>query len=154
MNDHPAIEASDYVDRPRALHGFDLGLVAALAAAVVYGVAADFFGLTFGLIAVGFIGGMFIGAATSRGAWGNRLHPTSRRVQLMASVLAIGAWLVGISIAYLLSQVLYQAAGTNLLDRLSAYGLAEYFGGLYEAAGISHAGAVAAMVFMAWRGAR
>lgn len=154
MNDHLGTEASEYLDRPRALHGFDLGLLAALTAAGVYGLAAEFFRLTFGLIAVGFIGGMFIGSATSRGAWANRPHPTSRRVQLLASVLAIGAWLVGISIAYLLSQVLYEAAESNLLDRLSVEGLAEYFGGLYEVAGISHAGALAAMVFMAWRGAR
>ncbi|MGI8928344.1 MAG: hypothetical protein ACR2H0_02590, partial [Candidatus Limnocylindrales bacterium] len=97
---------------------------------------------------------MFIGAATARGAWGRRPHPSSRRVQLMASVLAIGAWFFGIAVAYLLSQLLYQEAGTNLLERMTVDGLAEYFGGLYEAAGISHAGAVAAMAFMAWRGAR
>ncbi len=154
MNVQPATEASDYTDQPRGLHGFDLGVLASLAAAVVYGVSADLLGLTWGLIAVGFIGGMFIGAATARGAWGRDAHPPSRRVQLMASVLATGAWFVGVAVAYLLSQLLYQAAGTNLLERLTVDGLAEYFGGLYEAAGISHAGALAAMVFMAWRWAR
>lgn len=136
------------------MHGFDLGVLATLAAAIVYGVAADPLGLTWGLIAVGFISGMFIGAATARGAWGRRPHPPSRRVQLMASVLAIGSWFVGIAVAYLLSQVFYQAAATDLLERLSVDGLAEYFGGLYEAAGISHAGALAALAFMSWRGAR
>ncbi len=154
MNDQPDNEASDFGDRPRGLHGFDLGAAAALAVAVVYGVAADPIGLMWGLIAVGFIGGMFIGAATSRGAWGSRAHPPSRRLQLMASVLAIGAWLVGIAVAYLLGQVFYQQAGTDLLERLSVDGLAEYFGGLYQAAGISHAAALAAMAFMSWRGAR
>lgn len=154
MSDQPATEASDFTERPRALHGFDLGLLASLAVAVVYGVSADLIGLTWGLITVGFIGGMFIGAATQRGAWGNRPHPPSRRAQLMASILAICSWLVGVSIAYLLSQVLYQQAGYDLLQRLSVDGLAEYFGGLYQAAGISHAAALAAMAFMAWRGAR
>lgn len=154
MSEQPVIEASDFSDRPRSLQAFDLGLLASLAVAVVYGVLADPLGLTWGLIAVGFIGGMLIGAATSRGAWGRRAHPPSRRVQLLAGVLAIGAWFVGISMAYLLGQVFYQQAGTGLLERLGVDGLAEYFGGLYAAAGISHAAALAALAFMAWRGAR
>lgn len=136
------------------LHAFDLGLVVALAMAVVYGVAGDPIGLTWGLIAVGFIGGLFIGAATARGAWGRRAHPPSRRVQLMASVLAIAAWFVGIAVSYLMSQLLYQQAGTDLFSRLSVDGLAEYFGGLYQATGISQAGGLAALAFMGWRSAR
>lgn len=154
MNDQPGAEASDFTERPRALHGFDLGVLAALAVAVVYAILADPIGLTWGLIAVGFIGGMFIGAAIARGAWGGRPHPPSRPIQLMASVLAIAGWFVGISVAYVLGQVFYEQAGTGLLERMSVDGLAEYFGGLYEAAGISHAAALAAMAFMSWRGAR
>ena len=72
----------------------------------------------------------------------------------MAALLALGAWFVGIFVAYLLSQLFYEQAGTGFLERVSVNGWAEYFGGLYAAAGISHAAAVAAMVVMAWRGAR
>ncbi len=148
------MEASDFSDRPQLLHAFDLGLLASVAVAVVYGVLVDPIGLTWGLIAVGFIGGMFIGAATGKGAWRGRSHPPSRRVQLMAGVLAIGAWFFAVAVAYLFGQVFYQQAGTGLLERVSVDGLAEYFGGLYQAAGISHAAALSALAFMAWRGAR
>jgi len=154
VNDQPDIEASDFSERPHLVHAFDLGLLASLSVAVVYGVLADPLGLSWGLIAVGFIGGMFIGAATGRGAWRGRSHPPSRRVQLMAGAFAIGTWFVAISVAYLLGQVFYQQADTALLERVSVDGLAEYFGGLYQAAGISHAAALAALAFMAWRGAR
>jgi hypothetical protein len=154
VTDQPDTEASDFTEQAHVLHGFDFGVLASLAVAAVYGVLADPIGLTWGLIAVGFIGGMFIGAATARGAWGRRPHPPSRRVQLMASLLAIAGWFVGIAIAYLLGQLLYEQAGTGLLERVSVDGLAEYFGGLYQAAGISHAAALAATAFMAWRGAR
>jgi hypothetical protein len=154
MSDEPATEASDFTATPRVLHAFDFGLIASAAVAVVYGVASDPIGLTWGLAAVGFIGGMVIGAATSKGAWGGRAHPPSRRIQLMASILGIGAWFLAIGVAYLLSQAFYQQAGTDFFSRVSADGLAGYFAGLYQVAGISHSAGVAALAFMAWRWAR
>ncbi|MEP7158144.1 MAG: hypothetical protein ABI797_01835, partial [Chloroflexota bacterium] len=77
-------------DRPNALRGFDLGLVAGLGFAVVYGVSAELIGLTWGLAAVGFIGGIVIGGAVTRGAWSGRRHVTVRRLQLTAAIIGIG----------------------------------------------------------------
>lgn len=142
------------LDRGRAIHAFDLGILAGLAVAVVYGVLTDPFGLSFGLIAVGFIGGMLIGAAVARGAWNKQPHVADRRLQLLAAVIAGGAWFVGIAVAYFMSQALYQEATTGLLERLSFGGLSEYFAGLYQINALGHAGGLAAMAFMAWRGAR
>jgi hypothetical protein len=49
------------------LRGFDYGLLAMLATAVVYGVAWSVVALTWGLIAIGFAGGWFIGTAVREG---------------------------------------------------------------------------------------
>lgn len=147
-------ETSDWATEPKALHGFDLGLLAGLGFALVYGLAAEPFGLTWGLIAVGFIGGIVIGGAVSRGAWSARPHVTIRRLQLIATLIALGSWMVGLLVAYFMTQALLPAASTPLLERISFAGFAEYFAGLFDFVRVSHAGALAAAAFMAWRGAR
>jgi len=139
---------------PRALRGFDYGLLAGLAVAVAYGVAAELFGLTWGLLAVGFLGGLLIGAAVTRGAWDRRMHITVRRLQVAAAGIAIGAWLIGIFLAYVISQALFPQATTPLIERVSFDGFSDYFAGLFDSIRFIHAASVAAMAFMAWRGAR
>jgi hypothetical protein len=141
-------------DRPDALRGFDLGLLAALGFALAYALLAYPIGLTFGLVAVGFIGGIVVGAAVTRGAWSNRPHLTLRRLQLMAALIGIGGWMVGLFGSYVISQALLPQASTGLLERLSFADFSAYFAGLDELVRLSHAGAVAAAAFMAWRGAR
>lgn len=145
---------SDWATEPGALRGLDLGLLAGLGFAAVYGLAAEPFGLTWGLIAVGFIGGVVIGGAVTRGAWGGLRHVAVRRLQLAAALIAIGSWIVGLFVAYVMSQALLPAASTSLLERLSFSGFSDYFAGLFDFVRLSHAAAVAAAAFMAWRGAR
>ncbi len=154
MKEHPPRDFSDFAEQPRALHGLDLGLLAGLALAAIYGFLADPIGLSWGLIAVGFIGGIVIGGAVSRGAWANRPHPRRRGLQLMAALIAIGTWIVGLFVAYLMSQALFPQATTSLLERISLGGFSDYFSGLFDTLRLAHAGGVAAMAFMAWRGAR
>ena len=136
------------------VRGFDFGILAAIAVAVVYGFLADPIGLTWGLAAVGFIGGMAIGGAVSKGAWSDRPHITVRRLQIVAVLIAIAAWIVGLFVAYVGSQAFYQQASTALLERLSFAGFSDYFAGLFDAIRVIHTAAFAAMAFMAWRGAR
>lgn len=136
------------------MRGYDLGLLAGLGFAVAYGVSAEVFGLTWGLAAVGFIGGIAIGGAVTRGAWSGRPHITIRRLQLTAAIIGIGAWIVGMFLAYVLSQSLIPQATTSLLERLSFGGFSEYVSGLFDFLRLVHAAALAAVAFMAWRGAR
>ena len=139
---------------PRAMRGFDYGLLAGLAVALGYGLAAELLGLTWGLVAVGFIGGVVIGGAVTRGAWGRRKHITVRRLQIAAAGIAVGSWMLGVFVAYVVSQAVFPQATTSLTDRLSFAGFSEYFSGLFEQIRFIHAASLAALAFMAWRGAR
>lgn len=141
-------------DQPRGLRSYDLGLLSALGVALAYGVSAQIFGLSWGLIAVGFVGGIVIGGAVSRGAWQGRPHVTLRRIQVMAVLIALGSWIVGLFVAYVIGQALLPEAATPLLERLSFGRFSDYFVGLDEQIRFVHAASLAAMVFMAWRGAR
>ena len=141
-------------DKPNMMRGFDLGLLAGVAFALVYGLASEPVRLSLGLVAVGFIGGILIGGAVSRGAWDGRPHVTVRRLQAIAVLVALGSWLVGLFVAYVMTQLLFPQATTPLLERLSFGGFNDYFVGLFDQVRFAHAAAVAAAAFMAWRGAR
>lgn len=136
------------------MHAFDLGLLAGIGFAIVYGIASEPVQLSFGLVAVGFIGGLVIGGAVSRGAWAGKPHVTVRRLQVMAALIAVGGGIAGLFVAYVMTQLLFPQATTPLLERISFDGFNDYFGGLFENVRLAHAAALAAAVFMAWRGAR
>jgi hypothetical protein len=149
VKEQPALQTE-----PRIVRGFDFGILAGVAVAIVYGLLADPIGLTWGLLAVGVVGGIVIGGVVSKGAWDGQPHVTLRRLQVMAGLIAIAAWIVGLFVAYVGSQAFYQQAVTPLLERISFGGFSDYFAGLFDAIRFIHAAAVAAMAFMAWRGAR
>ncbi len=144
----------EHATEPRGLRSYGLGLLAGLAVALVYGLCAELLGLQLGLVAVGFVGGMGIGAAVTRGAWQGRPHVTLRRLQIVAALIGLGAWIAGVLIAYLVSQALLPQASTPLLERLSFGRFSDYFVGLDEQIRFIHAAALAALAYMAWRGAR
>ena len=154
MNALPAATAEPLATQPRLLKGFDLGLLAGVVAAVVYGLLADPFGLTWGLLAVGFIGGMVIGAAVARGAWNRAEHFPSRRVRSLAAAIGVGTWIAAFLVAYLASQALIPQPSTALLERLSTAGMAEYFFGQMEANSVGQVGGLLALAYLAWRWAR
>jgi hypothetical protein len=139
---------------PRRVSAYGLGLAAGLAVAVVYGLFAELLGLSWGLLAVGLFGGMGIGGAVSRGAWQGRAHVNVRRLQVIAGLIAVGAWMLGVVLAFVLSQALLPQTSTSLLERLSPARFTEYFLGLDESIRVVHAASLAAMALMAWRGAR
>ena len=147
-------EADTLAQQPTLVKAFDYGIVAGGGAALAYGLLAEPVRLTWGLIAVGFVGGIVIGAAVERGAWGRRPHVTLRRLKALAGAIALGSWIVGLFIAYFVSQALIPQAATPLLERVSFAGFSEYFAGLFEQIRVIHAASVAAMVFAAWRWAR
>ena len=153
MNDS-TVQEEVLAAQPRWLHAFDYGLLSGLTVAAAYGLAAELFGLTWGLLAVGFGGGLLIGAAITRGAWGRRRHVTVRRLQVLAAAIGVGSGVVGIFVAYVVSQALFPQATTPLADRVSLAGFTEYFAGLFDTIRVIHAASLAAMAFMAWRGAR
>ncbi len=126
------------------------GIAAALVVALVYGVLAEV-GLSWGLIIVGVVGGAIIGYAVVRGAFNGRFHLIVPQVRWLAAIIAVVSWLIAALVGYVTGQVIYQAATTPLLDRISVAGFFEYLNG--SVFGPSILG-LAAMAFMAWRGAR
>jgi len=152
--DLDASTESEFAARPNWVHAFDLGVLAGAGMALAYGIMAEPIGLTFGLVAVGFIGGMAIGAAVKRGAWNKRGHPPGMRVQLLALAIAIGAWIVGLFMAYFFSQLFFPNATTPLLERISFAGFSDYFVGLFEHIRFIHAASLSAAAVVAWRWAR
>ena len=114
-------------------------LGAAALTALAYAVLAEPFGFTWGLIVVGLVGGA-----------GIRYFLREGQRQGLAVALAVLAWLVGLVLAYVLSQILYEAATTPLTQRLSLAGLWEYA----QIALLPRALALVATVIAAWRSAR
>ena len=127
------------------------GLGVAAVAGLVYGVLADPVGLSWGLIAVGFLGGLAIGAAVARGAWDGRFHLIVPSMRWLAALIAVIAWLWASVVAYVSSQVFYQQATTPLGERVSVTGYVEYLNGFVFGPSIL---GLAAMAFMAWRSAK
>ena len=155
--DGPAAAAVDEeleprrLDRRRALGGFDLGALAAIAVAVVYGLLWTVIQLHLGLIAVAVMGGWLIGGAVARGAWAKERHFADRRLRAMAAVFGGLAWLGGAAVGYLLGQVLLPQATTSVSERLSFAGFADYLVGVYD---LVHGIALATLVYFSWRSAR
>jgi uncharacterized YccA/Bax inhibitor family protein len=141
-------------DPPRTAYGFFLGMLAGLAVAVAYGLAAELLGLTFSLPLVGLIGGWVIGTAVAYGAWGERSHLPSRSVRAGAAVVSVGGWVVGLVVAYVVSQALIPQATNALLERLAVGGFADYLFGTFDFVRVLHLVALALLAFVAWRSAR
>jgi hypothetical protein len=139
--------------RRRAMHAFDWGTAAALGIALVYGLLWGVVLLQWGLIAVGIMGGWVIGRAVRNGAWRGVEHPRTLRLQALASVLAGLAWFGAAWVAYLSSRLVLESERT-LADRLSDLSFGQYMNQQYEAGGLFHAIALAAMIIMGWRTAR
>jgi hypothetical protein len=150
----PADQELPPADHPRAAFGYLLGLLVALVVAVLYAVAAEVLGLTFGLLAVGFFGGWAIGGAVAYGAWSGRLHVRVNSLQVGAAVIAGLGWLLGLVLAYAVSQALLPEATTGFLERVTLSGFAAYLSGTFDAVGLIHVVSLVAAAFMAWRGAR
>jgi hypothetical protein len=136
---------------PNQARAAAFGLVAAEAVALVYGVLADPFNLTWGLIAVGAVGGWIIGWAVANGAWSGLFHLIVPRVRWLAVVLAVLAWIEAALVGYVGSQLFYQGPATPLAERLSVAGFFEYLNSAVFSPSIV---GLAAMAFLAWRAAR
>jgi hypothetical protein len=116
-----------------------LGILVALVVALVYGLAAEAIGLTFGLVVVALVGGYAIGAVV--------------KAQRAAVALSVGAWLLGLIVAYVVSQALLPQASTSVAERVSVGGFVDYLSGL-DVMKIVHPLSLVAMALAAWRGAR
>ena len=68
--------------------------------------------------------------------------------------MTLGGWLIGLGLAYMISQALIPEASTALIERLSVDGFRVYFSGVFDAVGLIHFLSLALMAVMAWRGAR
>ncbi|HUG46858.1 MAG TPA: hypothetical protein VMP67_00415 [Candidatus Limnocylindria bacterium] len=149
-------ERSEYatLDRRRTLHAYDWGALAAVLAAVVYGLCWGVLNLQYGLIAVAIMLGWVIGAAIRRGAWARAAHPATRRLQVLGAVLGVVAWLGGAFVAYLSSRLVLPGSSASLAERLADLPFGEFMTQQYEAGGIAHAVAFAALAIMGWRTAR
>ena len=114
---------------------------------------AELVGLTFGLPVVALVGGWIIGTAVAYGAWGESVHEPLRTLRRGAVLLAVVAWLLGLILAYVVSQALIPQAATALSDRLSVGGFFDYILGL-DVVRFIHLLSLAFVAVMAWRAAR
>jgi hypothetical protein len=128
-------------------------VLAALVFALVYGLSAELIGLTFGLPIVALLGGWVIGTAVAYGAWGESAHEPNRRLRQGALALAVAALIVGLIVAYVVSQALIPEAVTPLGSRLSVGGFFDYLLGL-DIVRFIHLISLAFVALMAWRTAR
>jgi hypothetical protein len=136
------------INRRGAIGAFDWGVAAAAGVSLVYGILDYPVGLTWGLIAVGVVGGWVIGAAVARGAWRGEPHLPDRRLRLWAAALGLISWLGGMFVAYVASGLLFPAANTPLTERIT---FGDYIAGTYD---IAHGAATVVMVVVSWRSAR
>lgn len=127
------------------------GLLAGALVALVYGVLAEIFDLSLGLIVVGLGGGFLIGAAVVRGAFNGRFHLVVPRIRWLAALIGLVSWLAAVLIGYVIGQLLFEGAATPLFDRLSVSGFVEYLNSSLFSPSIL---GLAAMAFMAWRAAK
>lgn len=135
---------------PRALA---LGIAAAAAVLLAYGVLSEPLEITLGLFVIGVVGGWLIGHSVSYGAWRNRDHDPYRPLQWAALALAAGAWVGALILAFVISQALVPNSSVPLSDKLTVSGFFDYLLG-QEFVPVVHVIAFALMAFMAWRGAR
>ncbi|CAN5815222.1 hypothetical protein BH24CHL6_BH24CHL6_03290 [soil metagenome] len=148
-------EESHYValDRRRALHAFDLGALAAIGSALLYGFLWGT-GLQFGLVAVAIMLGWLIGAAVRYAAWKGLPHHPTRRLQLLGATLGVATWFGAALVAHLVSRALLPESDLSYAERLADLPFWAFMDQQYEAGGIFHAIALAALVIMGWRTAR
>jgi hypothetical protein len=152
VNDQP-IEPIDPSDSPRFAYALGVGWLAAAVFAVVYAASAELIGLTFGLPVVALLGGWIIGSAVAYGGWGELAHVPYRGLRVGAVSLAVEGWVLGLILAYVLSQAFIPQASTALSDRLSVAGFFDYLLGL-DVVRFIHLLSLALVAFMAWRAAR
>ena len=127
------------------LRAFDLGLVTALVMAVAYGVLWSVVELSWGLIAVGLIGGWAIGGAVKRGVIsallqrypqeaapeGGSVHrPWPRGTSTLAGLLGLLAWIVGTYVSFAI--VALREGSGELLERLSPGNFAGYLNAIAD----------------------
>ena len=140
-------------DSSRVVYGLTLGVLATVVFGVAYGLSAELVGLTFSLPVVGVVGGWIIGTAVAYGTWGESAHEPDRTVRVGAAVLAGVGWLLGLVVAYVVSQALIPQAATGLVERLSLGGFLDYILGL-DLVRLLHLLSLVLVTFMAWRSAR
>jgi hypothetical protein len=140
-------------DSPRFAYGLGLGWLAAAVFALVYALAAELLGLTFGLPVVALLGGWIIGTAVAYGGWGENEHLPHRGLRLGALALAVEGWGLGLILAYILSQVFLPQSVIPLAERLSVGGFFDYLLGL-DLVRFIHLLSLALVALMAWRAAR
>ena len=104
---------------PNIVKGTLFGLLAGALVALVYGVLAEIFDLSLGLVVVGLVGGFLIGAAVVRGAFNGQFHLVVPLIRWLAALIAVVSWLVAVLVGYFFGQLLFEGAVTPLFDRLS-----------------------------------
>ena len=96
------------------------GLAASVGVAVLWMVGEALVDLTYRMVAVAFLGGWAIGAATGYGAWRGREHAAEPRVRRLAAGAALGTWLLGTFLAYVLALAIIPGSSSSLAEKIAA----------------------------------
>jgi hypothetical protein len=131
------------------------GLLAALAASLVWGVTRAVLDLDLGLLVIAVGGGWAVGQAVWWGAWGEarkaEVTVPERWPAAMAAVLGSGVWLGGSFVAYLISLATLPGSTLSFAERLSS---TPFDAWLIPQLGVLDALEIALLAILAWRTAR
>jgi hypothetical protein len=148
--DRPAGERGAGTARPRLLRGLAYGIGMALLFVLVWTVMAAILDLSAGLVVLGAAAGWLTGTAVALGAEPGTMR-RQRSTILLAVAVAIGIWIAGTALAYVVSLAILPGSTLDLLGRMANAPLLETV-----AAGFVPGGplTLAALAVFAWLGAR
>jgi hypothetical protein len=137
--------------RPNLRRGTAFGCGAALVVVAAWFVLGGIFDASWGLIVAGIAGGWLIGAWTACGAWSEGLHGAQPAPRMIATALALFAWLGGTGAVYLWTRAILPGSALPFGERLAAVPFPSYLAGFFGPVEILE---IAALVAVAWYEAR
>jgi hypothetical protein len=115
-------------ERPRLGRSGLLAASAAAGVALVSALSHAILSITSGLLAAAVLGGWLIGLAARVGAWGTGSHVPDGRPRLLATVAALGAWLGGLLVAWLVSMAILPGSTRPFPERLAGTPFLDWVG--------------------------
>lgn len=136
---------------PRLGRALAAGVAAALGMALVWTLLAGLLDVSWGLVFMAAIGGYIVALAVVAGAFGDTAHPTDRRVQAIATMLALAVWLLGTFGAYVVGLIILPGSNASLTERMAH---APFIDSVVNQFALLDIAELALLPAVAWRSAR
>lgn len=119
--------------------------------ALVWTLLAGLLDVSWGLVFMAAIGGYIVALAVVAGAFGDTAHPTDRRVQAIATMLALAVWLLGTFGAYVVGLIILPGSNASLTERMAH---APFIDSVVNQFALLDIAELALLPAVAWRSAR